>query len=275
MDTFLSSVISKIYSIFVYIKNAYIQKNENKNVYQVSEFYRNNHGKQIVVAKIIDSPRGFFKLPATELALTRRDLLSGFSIDDVINIVGLAATEKEAKIFYKKPTAYKYFAFLAMLFGAALITANIASSKLITIFGITMTGGSLPYPIAYILGDIITEVYGFKRARQLIWGAIACNLFLVFFLYLTIISPPSEYWHNQNEYALILGSVPRIVFASLVSYWIGEFLNSYVIAKMKIAYDGQSLWKRIIASSIVGITTDTLIFVIIAYAWVIPLVSVC
>lgn len=269
--SFLNFLLLKLFALFAYVKNAYIQKSDSKkSVYQVEEFYRNNTGEQIVVAKVIDSPRGFFKLSAVDLAIKRKDLLSGFNIDDIINIVGLAATEKETKIIYKKPTAYKYFAFLAMLFGAALITANIASSKLISIFGMTMTGGTLPYPMAYIFGDIITEVYGYKRARQLIWGAITCNLFLVFFIYLTIISPPSAYWHNQNEYALILGSVPRIVLASLVSYWVGEFLNSYVIAKMKIAYDGQSLWKRIIASSLVGITTDTLLFIIIAYSYVIP-----
>src|ERR1700730_9292852 len=108
--TIINILISKLYALFAYVKNAYIQKSDNKKcVYQVSEFYRSNSGEQFVVAKIIDSPRGVFKIPAVQLALKRRDLLSGFSIDDIINIVGLAATEKEAKITYKKPTAYKYF----------------------------------------------------------------------------------------------------------------------------------------------------------------------
>ncbi|HLB43673.1 MAG TPA: queuosine precursor transporter [Gammaproteobacteria bacterium] len=269
---FLNIIISKLFALFAYVKNSYIQKSDNKKcVYQVEEFYRSSAGKQMVVAKVIDSPRGFFKLSAIELALKRRDLLSGFSIDEIINIIGLAATEKEARITYKKPTTYKYFAFLAMLFGAVIITANIASSKLISILGYTMTGGALVYPVAYSLGDIITEVYGYKRTRQLIWGAIICNLFVIFFITIAILEPPSPYWHYQEAYALILGSVPRIIFASLTAYWAGEFVNSFIIAKLKIIYNGQHLWIRILSAAIFGITIDASVFVLIAFWGTLPI----
>lgn len=265
-------VIFQIHKWVAYAQNAYLRKSDaRKAVYEIKDSYRNGYGQQIVVAKIIDSPRGLFKMPATELVLRRKDILYGFSIDDVVNIVGLATVEKETLVTEIQPTAYKYYAPLAMLFGAVLIIANVASSKLISFFGMTMTGGTLAYPLAYILGDIITEVYGYKRARQLIWGAMLCNILLVFFLQLTIMAPPSIYWHNQSEYALILGAVPRIVFASLIAYWTGEFLNSYVIAKFKIAYNGQNLFGRIASSSMIGITTDTLIFILVAYSGVIPL----
>lgn len=269
----MNSMIAFFKSIYFYIVNSYVKKSESKKcIYKVVESYRNSAtGKQMVMLKILDANRGFFKMSAVELVLYRRDILAGCNVDDVVTIVGLAATEKETKIIQRKQIAYKYFAFLAMLFGAALVTANVASAKLMAIFGLTMTGGTLPYPLAYILGDVITEVYGYKRARQLIWGAIFCNLFLVFFIYLTIISPPSMYWHHQNEYALVLGSVPRIVFASLVSYWAGEFINSYILAKMKIVSHGRNLLRRILCSSAVGITTDTFLFVFIAYVGVLPI----
>lgn len=260
-----------MYSIYAYIKNSYFRKSDNKNcVYEIIESYRNANGRQMIVAKVIGSPRGVIKLPALDLALKRRDLLSGFSINDIINIIGLAATEKEIKVIQKKQFTYKYFTFLSMLFGAAIITANIASSKLISIFGYTMTGGALVYPAVYILGDIITEVYGFKRTRQLIWGAIACNLFVIFFIGIAIIEPPSPYWHHQKEYALILGYVPRVILASLTAYWAGEFLNSFIIAKLKIVYNGRKLWKRILSAAIFGITVDSFTFVLIAFFGTLP-----
>lgn len=270
--TFLNILFNRLFALFAYVKNAYIQKSDNKKcVYQVDEFYRSSTGEQMVVAKVVDSSGGFFKLPATELAMKRRDILSGFNIDDIVNIIGLAATEKETRVTYKKTTAYKYFSFLAMLFGAAIITANIASSKLMSISGYTMTAGALVYPFAYILGDIITEVYGFKRARQLIWGAIASNFFVIFFVTIAILEPPSPYWHYQNEYALVLGSVPRIIVASLTAYWCGEFINSFIIAKMKIVYNGQKLWIRILSAAIFGITVDALVFVAIAFFGILPI----
>lgn len=257
-----------------YIRNSYINNYKNKTyVYTIKDCHRNAYGQQIIVAKIIDSPRSVFTMSAIDLVLKRKDILCGFNIDDIVNIVGLATTEKEPKVTYNKPTLYKFYSIIAMLFGAMLVTANITSSKLITVFGITMTGGALCYPLTYILGDIITEVYGYKRARQLIWGAVICNILLIFFIQLTIIAPPSIYWHNQKEFALILGAVPRIVLASLVAYWCGEFTNSYIMAKFKIAYKGKNLLTRIISSTIVSITVDTLIFILIAYTGVMSFID--
>jgi len=264
-------VILKIQKILAYIENSFLRKiDDKKSIYEIKDSYRNNHGQQIIVAKITNLPRSVFKIRVMDLVLKNKDILSGFSVDDIVNIVGLAAVEKEPFIVGKRSTAYKYYAPLAMLFGSVLTTANIASSKLISFFGETMTGGTFVYPLAYVLGDIVTEVYGYKRARQLIWGSILCSIIFVFFLQLIIAAPPSIYWHNQSEYALILGAVPRIIFASLIAHWVGEFLNSYIIAKFKIAYNGQNLLGRIVSSSLVGITTNTLIFVFIGYVGVIP-----
>lgn len=224
----------------------------------------------MIVAKIIDSPRGVFKLPAIELTSKRRDLLAGFCLDDIINIVGIAAMEKDPSVIESRHIPYKFYTLIAMLFGISLVVTNILSSKLISVFGITITGGAIAYTMTYIFGDIVTEIYGYKRSRQLIWGTVFCNLFSMFFIYLSIIIPPSPFWHNQQAYAEVLGAIPRVELASLISYCCGEFINSYVISKMKIAYNGHYLFLRIFSSSAIAITINSPIFCLLAFFGKLP-----
>lgn len=204
-------------------------KNTSDEVYLLHDFYRNLNGKYVVVAKEEGNSRGVFKLSATDLVTSRRDLLSKFTLEDKINIIGLATTENPPIVSIKRANHFRFFPILAMIFGCALIATNIASSKLIEVFGITLSGGTGTYELTYCLGGIITEVYGFKRARQLIWGAIICNLIVLIFISLSIHLPASPLWPHQDEYAFVLGSVPRIIWASLISYFCGEFLNSYIV----------------------------------------------
>ena len=117
-----------------------------------------------------------------------------------------------------------------------------------------------------ILGNIITEVYGYKTSRIVVWGAFLASLFLLLGNYVCLILKPAPMWSHQQAYETVLGVVPRFVCASLLAYCLGEFANSLVIAKMKIADKGEKLWKRIIVSSIIAITIDTMIFTMIAYA---------
>lgn len=229
-------------------------------------------GNLIIIAQLVNSPREILKEPATKIAKDKQ-LLSTFSIEDITGIIAAANTDKDPIVIYNQSTVYKYYSLLAMLFGAMLITSNIASSKLASFFGITVTGGFICYPLTYVLGDIITEVYGYKRARQLIWGAIICNLSLAFFIQLTIALPPSEYWHNQNEYSSVLSVVPRIIISSLIAYGIGEFINSYVIAKLKILCKGSKLLTRILSATFISVTLDTFIFVTLAYSGIMPFVN--
>jgi queuosine precursor transporter len=243
---------------------------ENKHPYKYHDFYRKKDGRYMIVAKDEGNPKGMFNVPATDYVTTRRDLLSKFNLEDQINIIGLATTEKPPTIVVKKTRHFRYFSLLAMIFGCALIASNIASSKLMVFFGVTLTGGTLPYLITYAISNIITEVYGFKRTRQLIWGAITCNLIAVLFITMAIKSTPSPLWAHQEEYAFVLGAVPRIITASLISYFSGEFLNSYVIAKLKIIHEGKKLWLRIILSSIIAMTIDNFLFLSIAYWGVMP-----
>ena len=251
-----------------------MQKESNlvtKPSYKFHDFYRKRNGSYIVVAKEDGNPRGVFKIAATDLVTLKRDLLSKFSLEDKINIIGLASTEKPPNVVVQTTEHFRYFSLLAMIFGCSLIVSNIASSKLMTFFGVTLTGGTLPYLITYVMGDIITEVYGYKRTRQLIWGAIACNLIAVLFITLAIKTSPSPFWHYQKEYAFILGAIPRIITASMISYFTGEFLNSYVIAKLKIFHNGNKLWFRIICASIVAMTVDNFLFLSVSYWHVLPL----
>ena len=234
-------------------------------IYELHDFYRNKSGNYVVVAKEEGNSRGIFKLPATKLVSTRKDLLSKFSLDDKINIIGLAATECPPNVSVKRTEQFRYFPLLAMIFGCALVATNIASSKLIEIFGITLSGGTGSYELTFFMGGVITEVYGYKRARQLIWGAIACNLIVLLFISISIYMPASPLWPHQDAYAFILGSVPPIICASLISYFSSEFLNSYIVAKLKILHKGKKLWFRIIVSSLIAITVDNFMFLSLSY----------
>lgn len=259
-----------------FVVNSYFKNPEQtKHAYQFIESYKSDSDKQIIVAKINNSIGKVFKISAIDLVTKNKKLLAGFSTDDMINIIGLATIEKAPTVVTCQAKSYKYFALFAMLFVSALLISNITASKFVDIFGFTVTGGLPSYGCAYVLSYIITEVYGYKRARQVIWGSIICNLFLVMYLYITISWQPSSYWHYQREYALVLGVIPKIIFASLISYWCGEFINSYVIARMKIAYNGHNLLLRIVSSSFLAITVDTFLFIVIAYGGTMPSTFIC
>lgn len=239
--------------------------------YKFHDFYRKGNGNYIVVAKEEGNPKGIFKIAAIDLVTSKKDLLSKFSLEDKINIIGLATTENPPNVSIKKANQFRFFPLLAMIFGCALVATNIVSSKLIDIWGITLSGGTGSYELTYCMGGIITEVYGFKRARQLIWGAILCNIIVLLFISISIYLPASPLWPHQDEYAFVLGSVPRIILASLTSYFCGEFLNSYIVAKLKIFHKGKKLWFRIILSSFIAMTVDNFMFLTLSYWGTIPL----
>lgn len=266
--------ISNYRTISLYLMGGkYMQTKKNEiadEVYLLHDFYRNGNGNYVVVAKEEGNSRGMFKISATELVTSRRDLLSKFLLDDKINIIGLATTESPPIISIKRANHFRFFPLLAMIFGCALVATNIASSKLIEIFGMTLSGGTGSYELTYCLGGIITEVYGYKRARQLIWGAIACNLIVLIFISLSIYLPASPHWPHQDQYASVLGAMPRVIGASLFSFFCSEFLNSYMVAKLKIIHKGKKLWFRIILSSLIAMTVDNFMFLTLCYLGTIP-----
>jgi len=164
--------------------------------------------------------------------------------------------------------SYRYLEPITGLFVAVLLISNIASSKIVEFGPLTFDGGTLLFPLSYIFGDILTEVYGYKRSRRVIWLGFFCAFLMALTLAAVQWLPPAAGWDNQIAYEKILGMTPRIVAASLIGYWSGEFSNSYVLAKMKIWTEGRWLWTRTIGSTIVGEAVDSFLFLVIAFAGV-------
>lgn len=154
---------------------------------------------------------------------------------------------------------------IVAVFVTSLITANIIAVKVITLGPFTLPAAIFVFPLSYIFGDILTEVYGYRTARKVIWLAFACNLIFIFFAWVGQILPAADFWEAQQAYERILGFVPRIVGASICGYLAGEFVNSYVLSRMKILTGGRWLWSRTIGSTIIGQGLDTVIFITLAY----------
>ena len=174
----------------------------------------------------------------------------------------------------QKPTIISgyshYFLVVVALFITCLITANIIAVKLIAVFGLVLPAAIIVFPISYILGDVLTEVYGYRQARSVIWLGFFCNLILVIAIWLGGLLPAASFWDGQAAYARILGYTPRILVASFLAYLVGEFSNSFVLAKMKIATNGRHLWTRTIGSTLVGQGLDSMVFITLAFAGTIP-----
>lgn len=164
-----------------------------------------------------------------------------------------------------------YFVAVAAIFVTCLITANIIAVKIIALpFGRAVFAGVVVFPLSYIVGDVLTEVYGYRRARLVIWLGFGCNLIAVIAIGLGQILPPAPFWEAQAAYERILGYSPRILLASFMAYLTGEFTNSFVLAKMKIATRGRWLWTRTIGSTLVGEGLDSLVFATVALAGTMP-----
>jgi queuosine precursor transporter len=164
-----------------------------------------------------------------------------------------------------------WFLLVASIFITCLITSNIIAVKFVNIFGLIMPAGILIFPFSYIFGDVLTEVYGYHQARRVIWLGFFCNLIAVVAIWLGQILPAASFWDGQAAYERILGYTPRLLVASFLAYLVGEFANSFVLAKMKIATKGRWLWTRTIGSTLVGQGLDSLVFMTLAFFGTIPL----
>jgi len=159
------------------------------------------------------------------------------------------------------------FAILTALTTTVLIVSNLASTKMFDFFGtgLVWDGGAILFPVSYVLGDVITEFYGFRGAKKVIWTAFAMNLIAVFALFIVQLLPPGPGWENQLAYEAIIGFMPRIVAGSLIAFVSGQILNAYVFVKIKKITKGKHLWQRALGSSLVGNLVDTVIFTTIAF----------
>jgi queuosine precursor transporter len=161
------------------------------------------------------------------------------------------------------------FVFIACLFTATLLISNTVASKIAVYpFGLVESVATLLFPVAYILGDILTEVYGYRTSRIVIWSAFACLLLMSVFYYLAQLMPAADFWTDGAAFTTVLGSTPRIAAASMLAFLVGEFSNSYILSRMKVWSNGTQLYQRTIGSTLVGQGIDTALFNLIAFAFV-------
>lgn len=165
---------------------------------------------------------------------------------------------------------FKYFDVIMASFVAVLLISNLASTKILDLGPFTFDGGTLLFPLSYIFGDILTEVYGYQKARKVIWTGFGAALLMSLVLWVVQVLPPSPEWPNQSAFESLLGFVPRIVLASLIAYFAGAFSNAFILSKLKIRTSGKYLWMRTIGSTILGEGIDTVIFCLVAFYGLFP-----
>lgn len=161
---------------------------------------------------------------------------------------------------------FRTFDIVMAAFVAILLLSNvIGAAKVATVGGWEFGAGILFFPLGYVIGDVLTEVYGYSRARRCIWVGFAALLFMAFMSWVVVMLPPAPGWTGQEAYESVFGQVPRLVLASIVAFWAGEFVNSFVLARMKVLTKGKHLWSRTIGSTFVGQGVDSLIFYPLAF----------
>ncbi|WP_298811192.1 queuosine precursor transporter [uncultured Sphingomonas sp.] len=165
----------------------------------------------------------------------------------------------------------RFYDFVMAAFVAILLLSNVLGAGKVAVMTLPVVGewpfgaGLLFFPVSYVIGDVLTEVYGYARARRVIWAGFAATVFMAFMAWVVVALPPAPDWTNQAAYETVFGQVPRIVFASMCAFWAGEFVNSYVLARMKVWSGGRHLWMRTIGSTIAGQGVDSLIFYPLAF----------
>ncbi len=160
---------------------------------------------------------------------------------------------------------YKHLDTLTLMFVVVLLISNLVAQKICRIGPLTLSGAELLFPITYIFGDIFTEVYGYAASRRAIWIGFFASALLSVMGAIVVALPPAPGWRNQAAFATVFGFIPRLVVASLIAYWAGEFTNSYTLAKMKLLTQGRWLWTRTVGSTISGQAVDTATVVLIAF----------
>jgi len=166
----------------------------------------------------------------------------------------------------KFPKKFKFYDLIMAAFVTILLCSNIiGAEKVVSIAGFSFGAGILFFPLSYFFNDILTEVYGYARSRKVVWAGFAAMGFASFMSWVVVSLPPAQGWIHQDAYEVVFGQTPRIVIASLLAFFSGEFVNSYVLAKMKVFTTGRFLWMRTIGSTIAGEAADSIIFYPVAF----------
>lgn len=161
---------------------------------------------------------------------------------------------------------YRYYDLVMAAFVTVLLCSNIIGTiKVAEVGGYAFGAGILFFPLSYVFGDVLTEVYGYARSRRVVWAGFAALLFASFMSYVVVALPPAQGFQSQGALDTVFGQTPRVVFASMFAYFFGEFTNSYVLARMKVLFKGRMLWARTIGSTLVGEGVDSLLFYPLAF----------
>lgn len=162
------------------------------------------------------------------------------------------------------------YVFFGILFTSCLLISNIVSIKLIQLGSFTVTAGIVVFPVSYIVNDIISEIWGFRKARFIIWCGFLMNLLAILIYTVSIAMPPAVFWKDQSSFTAVLQNTPRLAISSLIAYLVGSLINSMVMSKMKVKSNGKNFSLRAIVSTIFGETADSLIFITIAFVGSVP-----
>lgn len=241
-------------------------------IVSVDDSYQDT-GKVFVKIQIAGKAKTFDR-PVSEIY--QREWLENFSREDVAHIAALYTAEHTKNLdlikrFPKQNTEIKSGVIIVgILFTAFLILSNLTAFKLAAIGPLVFPAGLIFFPLTYIFDDILTEVYGFKVSRRIIWLALLANTIIFVGTWGTIYLHPSAEWHNQTAYATVYHAALRVFFASTMSYFFGEFANSIILAKLKIVTLGRHFWFRAMTSTVIGVAIDTLLFIHIAFLFTMP-----
>lgn len=170
----------------------------------------------------------------------------------------------------KNQTVSVSFMLLGILFCVCLIAANLLEAKVVQVGAISITAGFIVFPVSYILNDCIAEVWGFRKARLIIWAGFAMNFFVILLAQAAVALPAAPFWNGEEHFDFVFGLAPRIAFASLTAFLVGSFVNAYVMSRMKLASNGKNFSARAIVSTLFGESADSLIFFPIAFGGLIP-----
>ncbi|WP_242604183.1 queuosine precursor transporter [Legionella beliardensis] len=230
-------------------------------------------GKVYVKIQMVGKSQ-IFARPVSELY--QKTWLEHFSCEDVAHIAALYTAEhtKNLDLIKKFPKATpatkSSVIVVGILFTALLILSNLTAFKLATFASINFPAGLIFFPLTYVFDDILTEVYGFKVSRRIIWMALLANTIIFIGTWGTIYLNPSPFWHDQAAYATVYQATLRVFIASMIGYFLGEFANSTLLAKLKVLTSGKHLWLRAITSTVVGVGIDTIFFTHIAFLFTMP-----
>ncbi|WP_419420557.1 queuosine precursor transporter [Legionella sp. D16C41] len=241
-------------------------------IISVDDSYHNT-GKVYVKIQLVGKSQTFNR-PVSELY--QKEWLEKFSREDVAHIAALYTAEhtKNLELIKKfpktTPATKSSVIIVGILFTAFLILANLTAFKLATFATINFPAGLIFFPLTYVFDDILTEVYGFKISRRIIWMALLANTIIFIGTWCTIYLPPSPFWHEQAAYATVYQATLRVFTASMIGYFFGEFANSMLLAKLKVLTSGNHLWLRAVTSTVIGVGIDTIFFMHIAFLFTMP-----